>query len=36
MQIYDVASEYGQIVDNVKEMKWFRNAVAQSILDDSE
>ena len=33
--IYDVAWEHGQIVDNVKEMKWFREAVAHSIMDDS-
>jgi hypothetical protein len=33
--IYDVAWEHGQIVANVKEMKWFREAVAHYILDDS-
>ena len=33
--IYDVAWEHGQIVDNVKEMKWFREAIAHSIMDDS-
>ena len=32
--IYDVAWEHGQIVDNVKEMKWFREAVAHSIMID--
>ena len=33
--IYNVAWEHGQIVANVKEMKWFREAVAHYIMDDS-
>lgn len=34
--IYDVAWEHGQQVANVREMAWFRKAVAHYILDDSE
>ena len=34
--IYDVAWERGQQVANVKEMKWFREAVARYIMDDSD
>ena len=33
---YDVAWEHGQIFDNVCEMKWFRKALAHSIMDDAE
>ena len=32
--IYDVAADSGQIVDNVKHMKWFRNEVAQHLIDN--
>jgi hypothetical protein len=31
--IYDVASQTGQIVANVKHMRWFRLAVAQYLID---
>lgn len=29
--IYDVATEYGQIIDNVKHTDWFKKAVAKAI-----
>lgn len=31
--IYDIAGEYGQIVDNVKHMRWFREEVAQRVME---
>jgi len=34
--IYDVASETGQIVANVKHMRWFRLAVAQHLIDNTK
>jgi hypothetical protein len=33
--IYDVAAEVGQIVDNVKHMRWFVEAVAQQLAEDN-
>lgn len=33
--IYDVAANLGQIVDNVKHMKWFREAVADWIQEEA-
>ena len=30
--IYDVAAERGQIVDNIKHMRWFRHAVALEVI----
>lgn len=32
--VYDVAADCGQIVDNVKHMTWFVEAVAQQIRED--
>jgi hypothetical protein len=29
--VYDVAADRGQIVDNVKHMRWFRQAVAEEM-----
>jgi hypothetical protein len=29
--VYDVAADCGQIVGNVKHMKWFRQAVAEEM-----
>jgi hypothetical protein len=34
--IYDVAANYGQMVDNVKHMSWFVQAVADEIRLDLE
>ena len=34
--LYDVAGEWGQIVDNVKHMKWFRDAVARRLKEDED
>lgn len=34
--IYDVAAEHGQMVDNVKHMLWFLDAVADEIQANSE
>jgi hypothetical protein len=34
--IYDVASETGQIVDNVAHMKWFRLAVMREIANSTK
>ncbi len=31
--IYDVAAGYGQIVGNVKHMRWFLLAVAKELVD---
>jgi hypothetical protein len=32
--VYDVASDSGQIVGNVKHMEWFRHAVALAIFEE--
>src|SRR5260221_3744036 len=32
--VYDVASDSGQIVGNVKHMPWFRQAVARAIFEE--
>ena len=32
--IYDIAEEYGQDLDNVKHMKWFRSRVAERLIND--
>jgi hypothetical protein len=29
--VYDIAADCGQIVDNVKHMRWFRQAVADEM-----
>jgi hypothetical protein len=34
--IYDVAGNVGQMVDNVKHMRWFRRAVAEWLTADAE
>ena len=33
--IYDVAAERGQMVDNIKHMRWFRHAVALEVIATS-
>ena len=33
--VYDIAAEYGQILDNVAHMRWFVRAVAEA-MDEGE
>lgn len=35
VMIYDVASQTGQIVGNVKHMRWFKYAVAQELIEST-
>lgn len=33
---FDVAAEHGQLFDNVKHLRWFRNAVAAEMFPKQE
>ena len=32
--VYDLLADTGQMLDNVRHMRWFRNAIAQALIDN--